>query len=160
MTTAQAVGAVSCEAAEWYAIDWQAINRNVRRLQVRALQCLLTLRNRVSSKEAFEGLELGEGKPSRPVLRGPGGRKAALVHLSRLRPPRPILRGPTSSLSCFSTAQSFAGHGPIYVLTELPTTRSMPTACGLSRRRIAISITLERHISCGATRPQLSGRNT
>jgi hypothetical protein len=35
------------------------------------------LRNRVSPKEAFEGLELGEGKPSRPVLRGPGGRKAA-----------------------------------------------------------------------------------
>ena len=34
-------------------------------------------RNRASSKEAFEGLELGEGKPSRPVLRGPGGRKAA-----------------------------------------------------------------------------------
>ena len=34
-------------------------------------------RNRVSLKEAFEGLELGEGKRSRPVLRGPGGRKAA-----------------------------------------------------------------------------------
>jgi len=34
-------------------------------------------RNRVSSKEAFEGLELGERKLSRPVLRGPGGRKAA-----------------------------------------------------------------------------------
>ena len=34
-------------------------------------------RNRVSSQEAFEGLELGEGKPSRPVLRGPGGREAA-----------------------------------------------------------------------------------
>jgi hypothetical protein len=34
-------------------------------------------RNRVSSKEAFEGLELGEGKLSRPVLRGPGGRKTA-----------------------------------------------------------------------------------
>jgi len=34
-------------------------------------------RNRVSPKEAFEGLELGEGKLSRPVLRGPGGRKAA-----------------------------------------------------------------------------------
>ena len=33
--------------------------------------------NRVSSTEAFEGLELGEGKPSRPVLRRPGGRKAA-----------------------------------------------------------------------------------
>src|SRR3989442_11041167 len=38
MTTAQAVGAVSCEAAEWYAIDWRAINRNVRRLQVRIVQ--------------------------------------------------------------------------------------------------------------------------
>jgi len=34
-------------------------------------------RNLVSPKEAFEGLELGEGQPSRPVLRGPGGRKAA-----------------------------------------------------------------------------------
>ena len=32
MTTAQAVGAVSHEAAEWYAIDWPAINRNVRPL--------------------------------------------------------------------------------------------------------------------------------
>ena len=38
MTTAQAVDAVSREAAEWYAIDWQAINRNVRRLQVRIVQ--------------------------------------------------------------------------------------------------------------------------
>src|SRR5437016_13968743 len=38
MTTAQAVGAVSCEAAEWYAIDWRAVNRNVRRLQVRIVQ--------------------------------------------------------------------------------------------------------------------------
>ncbi|MGD1082661.1 MAG: reverse transcriptase N-terminal domain-containing protein [Candidatus Sulfotelmatobacter sp.] len=56
MTTAQAVGAVSSEAKEWYAIDWPTIHRNVRRLQVRiaqatkegrwgkvrALQCLLT----------------------------------------------------------------------------------------------------------------------
>ena len=39
--------------------------------------CVFPFRNRVSFKEAFEGLELGEGKPSRPVLRGPGGRKAA-----------------------------------------------------------------------------------
>src|SRR5580658_6606567 len=38
MTTAQAVGAVSREAAEWYAINWQAINCNVRRLQVRIAQ--------------------------------------------------------------------------------------------------------------------------
>jgi hypothetical protein len=43
-------------------------------------------RNRVSSKEAFEGLELGEGKPSRPVLRGPGGRKAAWLLGSDLIP--------------------------------------------------------------------------
>jgi RNA-directed DNA polymerase len=35
MTTAQAAGAASSEAAQWYAIDWQAIHRNVRRLQVR-----------------------------------------------------------------------------------------------------------------------------
>src|SRR6202043_176955 len=38
MTTAQAVGALSREAAEWYAIDWRAIKRNVRRLQVRIVQ--------------------------------------------------------------------------------------------------------------------------
>ena len=34
-------------------------------------------RNRVSLKEAFEGLEPDEGKLSRPVLRGLGSRKAA-----------------------------------------------------------------------------------
>src|SRR6516162_119546 len=45
-------------------------------------------RNRVSPKEAFEGLELGEGKPSRPVLRGPGGRKAAWLLGSWTTPPR------------------------------------------------------------------------
>src|SRR6202521_1545935 len=38
MTTAQAVGAVSREAAKWYPMDCQAINRNVRRLQVRIVQ--------------------------------------------------------------------------------------------------------------------------
>jgi RNA-directed DNA polymerase len=38
MTTVKAVGAVSSEAAEWYATDWQAINCNVRRLQVRIVQ--------------------------------------------------------------------------------------------------------------------------
>ena len=38
MTTAQAVGAVSSEATEWYAINWLAIHRNVRRLQVRIAQ--------------------------------------------------------------------------------------------------------------------------
>jgi hypothetical protein len=38
MTTARAVGAVSREAADWYAINWQATNRNVHRLQVRIVQ--------------------------------------------------------------------------------------------------------------------------
>ena len=38
MTMATAIGAVSSEAAEWYAINWQAIQRNVRRLQVRIAQ--------------------------------------------------------------------------------------------------------------------------
>ncbi len=47
-------------------------------------------RNRVSPKEAFEGLELGEGKPSRPVLRGPGSRKAAwLLGSNPSRPDSP-----------------------------------------------------------------------
>jgi RNA-directed DNA polymerase len=36
--TAKADGAVSSEAAEWYATNWQAIHRNVRRLQVRIAQ--------------------------------------------------------------------------------------------------------------------------
>ncbi len=43
----------------------------------RFIVSVFPFRNRVSSPEAFEGLELGEGKLSRPVLRGPDGRKAA-----------------------------------------------------------------------------------
>ena len=38
---------------------------------------IFPFRSRVFFKEAFGGLELGERKLSRPVLRGPGGRKAA-----------------------------------------------------------------------------------
>jgi hypothetical protein len=38
---------------------------------------VLLYRNRVSLREAFEGLELGEGKLSCPVLRGLGDRKVA-----------------------------------------------------------------------------------
>jgi hypothetical protein len=34
----QAVGAVSSEAAEWYALEWPTIHRNVRRLQARIAQ--------------------------------------------------------------------------------------------------------------------------
>jgi len=54
MTTAQAVGAVSREAAEWYAIDWQAIHRNVRRLQVRIVQA--TKANRWGRVRALQRL--------------------------------------------------------------------------------------------------------
>jgi RNA-directed DNA polymerase len=54
MTTAQAVGAVSSEAAEWYAIDWQTINRNVRRLQVRIVQA--TKANRWNKVKALQRL--------------------------------------------------------------------------------------------------------
>jgi hypothetical protein len=71
-------------------------------------------RNRVSSKEAFEGLELGEGKPSRPVLRGPGGRKAVWllgsIHSNEnIQPegqipnPQP---NPQSAISCMTCADS------------------------------------------------------
>jgi len=51
MTTAKAVGAVSRETAEWYAIDGLTINRNVRRLQVRIVQ-------------ANEGKQMGQGASS------------------------------------------------------------------------------------------------
>jgi RNA-directed DNA polymerase len=40
MTTAQAAGAVSSEAAEWYAIDWQTALHNVRRLQARIVKAV------------------------------------------------------------------------------------------------------------------------
>src|SRR6202167_432008 len=54
MTTAQAVGAVSREAAEWYDIDWRAINRSVRRLQVRIVQA--TKANRWGRVQALQRL--------------------------------------------------------------------------------------------------------
>src|SRR6201981_930653 len=38
MTMAQAIGAVSDEARQWYATDWHTVHRNVRRLQVRIAQ--------------------------------------------------------------------------------------------------------------------------
>ena len=50
MTTVQTVGAVSSEAADWYAINWQTIHQNVRRLQVRIVQATKTGRwNKVKS---------------------------------------------------------------------------------------------------------------
>jgi hypothetical protein len=38
MTTVHTVGAISNEAAEWFAIDWPSVYRNVRRLQVRIVK--------------------------------------------------------------------------------------------------------------------------
>src|SRR5882762_8051769 len=40
MTAAHTVGAISIEAAEWYAIDWPSVYRNVRRLQVRIVKAM------------------------------------------------------------------------------------------------------------------------
>ena len=40
MTTIQTVGAISGEAAEWFAIDWPSVYRNVRRLQVRIVKAM------------------------------------------------------------------------------------------------------------------------
>jgi RNA-directed DNA polymerase len=54
MTTAQAVGAVSSEATEWYAINWHAIDRNVRRLQVRIAQA--TKKGRWGKVQALQRL--------------------------------------------------------------------------------------------------------
>jgi RNA-directed DNA polymerase len=40
MTTVQTVGAISNEAAAWFAIDWPSVYRNVRRLQVRIVKAM------------------------------------------------------------------------------------------------------------------------
>jgi RNA-directed DNA polymerase len=40
MSTVQTVGAISNEAAEWFAIDWPSVYRNVRRLQVRIVKAM------------------------------------------------------------------------------------------------------------------------
>jgi len=67
MTTAKTVGAVSSEAAEWYAIDWQAIHQNVRRLQVRIVQ-------------ATEGWQMEQSEISttsaNPLLQRQGSRRS------------------------------------------------------------------------------------
>src|SRR5467141_3587954 len=67
MTTAQAVGAVSREAAEWYAIDWRAINRNVRRLPS-------------AYRAGNEGKQMGQGAslatPADPLLQRQSSRRS------------------------------------------------------------------------------------
>ena len=62
----QAVGAASCEAAEWYAMDWQAINRNVRRLQVRIVQ----------ATKASMGQGASLATPADPLVQRQGSRRS------------------------------------------------------------------------------------
>ena len=70
MMTAQAVGAVSRDAAEWYGLDWQAINRNVRRLQVRIVQA-------TKASRWGKGASLATpADPSKPRLPERGVRRA------------------------------------------------------------------------------------
>jgi len=73
MTTAQAVGAVSREAAEWYAIDWRDINRNVRRLQVRIVQA--TKASRWGRVRALQRHLRGDQPRDRTEQDPPGPRK-------------------------------------------------------------------------------------
>ena len=72
------VGAVSHELSAWHAIDWQAAEENVRRLQARIVKAtqLQTLCCCVS-QEALARLEPDARKPACPVLRGGSGGNAA-----------------------------------------------------------------------------------
>ena len=74
-------------------------------------------RNRVSNKEAFEELELGEGKPSRPVLRGPGGRKAAW-----------LLGKPTSKNAKGLTCWKRFGVPALFAISGMSNVDSAPSA--------------------------------
>src|SRR5260370_20894321 len=55
----------------------------IRRAMTGFIVSVLLCRNRVSLWAAFEGLEPGEGKLSRPVLRGAGSRYAASLFGAR-----------------------------------------------------------------------------
>jgi hypothetical protein len=65
-----------CEAVQKSPLVPRAASYFIPSAMTGFIVSVFPFRNRVSFKEAFEGLELGEGKPSRPVLRGPGGCKA------------------------------------------------------------------------------------
>jgi RNA-directed DNA polymerase len=54
MATVQTVGAISSEAAEWFAIDWPSVYRNVRRLQVRIVKAMKA--NRWNKVKALQRL--------------------------------------------------------------------------------------------------------
>jgi len=76
MTTVQTVGAISNEAAEWFAIDWPSVYRNVRRLQVRIVKAMNRRHVKVKGEAnpydpAFETyFEEREGSYMRETFRG------------------------------------------------------------------------------------------
>src|ERR1700694_2906633 len=73
---------------------------------------VLLYRNRVSLREAFEGLEPDERKLSRPVLRGPGSREAAWLLGTRQLAERGLSpRKIHSIVDC-----SISGHPPFPVI--------------------------------------------
>jgi hypothetical protein len=83
---------------------------------------VFAFRNRVSSKEAFEGLELGEGKLSRPVLRGTGGREAAWL-LGNNPKVRVADHSPRASSFCPHNSGALAQHSVEHVPHESHSTR-------------------------------------
>src|SRR6266702_5019104 len=113
MTTAKTVGAVSSEAAEWYAIDWQAIHQNVRRLQVRIVQATKAGRWNKVKRPSCEGWfeESGQprstssrvprqGSPSAPFrieAASPSTRRSQGLSRMSTKVSRPVLRGPGPS---------------------------------------------------------------
>lgn len=60
MTTVQTVGAISNEAAEWLAIDWPSVYRNVRRLQVRIVKAVKE--NRWNKVKALQRLTVTDAE--------------------------------------------------------------------------------------------------
>jgi hypothetical protein len=91
-------------------------------------------RNRVSSQEAFEGLELGEGKPSRPVLRGPRGRLATRWQPATSRNWHARLRPSTERSCCNTPKRSIASKnraGGTQIWEESKSLSSYPSVLSL-----------------------------
>jgi RNA-directed DNA polymerase len=142
-----AIGAVSGEAAEWYAIDWQTINQNVRRLQVRIAQA--TKENRWGEARALQRLlthsysgrvlavrrvteNIGKKTPSvdKEIWATPE-RKTQAVHALKRRgyQPQPLRRSIVSvgPVSPHRRPVAFAGTGP-------PRSGMCPSATGDGRK--------------------------
>ena len=70
-------GAPTYEAMDWFSIDWQKVNRNVRRLQARIVKAIGS--TAASYHRAFERLEPCALKGARTVPRGPGASNGSLL---------------------------------------------------------------------------------